>query len=62
MAIVERLTLGPQDHGRQIAYDEFLASDTVEGYTIREYWVIDGLQDADHPMCASIGGLPGVGA
>jgi Uma2 family endonuclease len=39
MAIATRLKLKPADHGRPIAYQDFLASDTVEGY---HYELIDG--------------------
>jgi Uma2 family endonuclease len=39
MATAQKLKLRPSDHGRPISYDDFVASDSVEGY---HYELIDG--------------------
>src|SRR5437868_3255448 len=39
MATIARLKLRPIDHGRPISYEDFMASDTVDGY---HYEIIDG--------------------
>ena len=39
MATVTRIKLGADDHGRQLSYDDFIVSDTAEGY---HYELIDG--------------------
>jgi Uma2 family endonuclease len=39
MATAQKLKLGPRDHGQPISYEDFQASETVEGY---HYEIIDG--------------------
>lgn len=39
MATVSRLKLGPADHGRALAYDDFMAAEYAPGY---KYEIIDG--------------------
>ena len=53
--------LGPAKHSKRVAYKDFVTADREPGYeyeiidgrlavpTIREYWVLDGRPDPDHP-------------